>query len=298
MKRMVLIATILILSLSACNRPNENQGIQQGNLGEEQNPQPRQSESQKRCGDDVCDGPENAENCPQDCSLPAQGTNQQSTKGKGVSESSAQEIQPAESGTQLDTGYRYVSFSGTVFTSLNTEGMGDFSGTAFEYSGKYSIELWFPIEGGEAVQQRNDIVLTEYKDLYFGDLSCTPCEWVLNESAFEPVEFGLDATLNLNALQEDGQPADELVYQLSGVPGAVITGVVQCPCPNSAPDDFTDPSAFTQMLTWFMQKLANPIRLNVLETNSVENYPSSPMGFLNIPRETLSYTIVPDLSTP
>ncbi len=298
MKQIILITVILILALSSCNRPINNQEGQHGNQAKGGNPQPSQSESQKRCGDTVCDGPENAENCPQDCSLPAQGGIQQASNSKGETENSAQEIQLDESSAQLDTGYRYVSFSGTVFTSLNTEGMGDFAGTAFEYSGEYGIELWFPIEGGEAVQQRNNIVLTEFKDLYFGDLSCTPCEWALNESAFDPVVFSLDATLNLNAIEEDGQLVDELVYKLSGVPGAAITGVVQCPCPNSAPDDFTDPSAFTQMLTWFMQKLVNPIRLNALETNSVENYPSSPMGFLNIPREALSYTIVLNLDTP
>jgi len=254
--------------------------------------------SEKRCGDNVCDGPENVDNCPQDCAHSAQGSAQTEIDTEGGPATGAQEIQPAQSGSEPESGYRYVSFSGTISTSLNTELMGDFAGTAFEYSSYYSIELWFPMVGGDAVQQRNSIVLTEFKDLYFGDISCTPCEWTLDESAFEPVEFELNASLNLNAIKEDDQPADELVYQLIEIPGGVITGIVQCPCPGSVPDDFTDPTAFTQMLGWFMQKIANPIHLNVLETNTVENYAVSPMGYLNIPKETLSYTIVPDLNTP
>ena len=232
------------------------------------------------------------------CGLPF-GTGQSEADGNGSLKDqlpAQQEITAEDSGPE--SGYRYVSFSGTISTALNTASMGDFTGKAFEYSSDYSVELWFPLEGGEAVQQRNTIGLTEFKDLYFGDQSCTPCEWVLDNSTFEPVSFTLDATLNLNAIEEGDQPADELVYQLAEMPQAVITGIVSCPCPGSAPGEFTDPAAFPQMLGWFMQKLVNPIHLNVLETNSVENFAVSPMGFLNIPEETLSYTIVPDLETP
>jgi len=253
--------------------------------------QPPSGTSQKRCGDNVCDGPENADNCPQDCTLPEKA-------GGEVTSGSEGETKPSESDDVPTSGYRYVSFSGTINTSLNSELIGDFAGTAFEYSGDYSIELWFLMEGGKAVQQRNSIVLTEFKDLYFGDVACTPCEWNLDESTFEPVQFELDTSLKLEGVLEDNQPTDELVYQLIDVPGAVITGIVECPCEGSAPNEFIDPAAFTQMLNWFMQKIGNPIKLNALETNSVENFTSSPMGYLNIPKETLSYTIVPNLNTP
>lgn len=232
------------------------------------------------------------------CALPF-GTGQSEADGNG----SPKDQPPAQQETTAEdavpqSGYRYVSFSGTISTALNTASMGDFTGTAFEYSGDYSVELWFPLEGGEAVQRRNTMVLTEFKDLYFGDQSCTPCEWVLDDSTFEPIPFTLDAALNLNAIGEGDQPADELAYQLAEMPQAVITGIVSCPCPGSAPGGFTDPAAFPQMLGWFMQKLVNPIHLNVLEINSVENFAVSPMGFLNISEETLSYIFVPDLETP
>jgi hypothetical protein len=232
------------------------------------------------------------------CGLPF-GTGQSDANGNGSpkGEPPAQQEAAVEEAVP-QSGYRYVSFSGTIRTALNTAPMGDFTGTAFEYSGDYSVELWFPLEGGEAVQMRNTMVLAEFKDLYFGDQRCTPCEWVLDNSTFEPVSFVLDASLNLNAFEEGNQPADELVYQLAEMPQAVITGIVTCPCPGSEPGEFTDPAAFPQMLGWFMQKLVNPIQLNVLETNSVENFAVSPMGFLNIPEETLMYIIVPDLETP
>ncbi|MBC8504971.1 MAG: hypothetical protein ISR58_11555 [Anaerolineales bacterium] len=279
MKQSIVIAFIMLFAIS-CSMPSI--------LGQENSAsgiQPSTAASEKRCGDNVCDGPENADNCPGDCTQPALGEN-------------SQEIQPADSGGETEAGYRYVSFSGTINTALNSELIGDFAGTAFEYSGDYGIELWFPIEGGQAVQQRNSIVLTEFKDLYFGDIPCSPCDWKLDENAYEPVQFELNASLNLTAIEENNQPADELVYQLIDIPRAAITGIVECPCENSAPDDFSDPAAFTQMLGWFMGKLVNPIHLSVIETNSVENYAVSPMGYLNIPKETLSYVIVPDLETP
>ncbi len=282
MKGYVFVLIIAILFTASCSLPG-------GDSSPVDQDQPPAAASEKRCGDGVCDGPENNDNCSQDCN--------QTVKVEGLAEGS-QEIQPAENDGQPDSGYRYVSFSGTISTSLNTAVMADFAGTAFEYSGDYSVELWFPLTGGQAVQQRNSIVLTEFKDLYFGDLPCAPCDWALDDSAFEPVSFELDASLNLNAIEENYKPADELVYTIAEIPGAAITGIVQCPCPGNAPDNFSDPTAFTQMLGWFMQKLVNPIQLNILENNSVENYAVSPMGFLNIPQETLSYVIVPDLSTP
>ncbi len=295
MKRAILLIAIFIALVSACSMPfNTNQDETRGT--DSQSDQPSETQSEKRCGDGVCDGPENTQNCPQDCTSAAI----PSSKAEDLQEDKTMDAgdAPASDQGNPEAGYRYVSFSGTVSTSLNTAAMGDFTGTAFEYGGEYRVELWFPIEGGEAVQQRNSIALTEFRDLYYGDTSCTPCEWALDDNAFEPVSFTMEASLNLNAVMEDDQTADELVYQLAELPQAVITGVVQCPCPGSAPDDFSDPAAYLQTLGWFMQKLANPIHLNVLEINSVESFAISPMGFVNIPKETLSYTIVPDLKTP
>lgn len=285
MKRTIIILSMMLFAVS-CSMPSSATGNQSAQNAD----QPSAGASQNRCGDDVCDGPENAGNCPEDCTLLAE-------IGAEPDPKIAQGNQ-TESANTSESGYRYVSFSGSIFTALNSDLMGDFTGTAFEYSGDYSIELWFPMQGGEAVQQRNSITLTEFKDLYFRDDTCTPCDWILDKSAYEPVKFELDASLNIEGIREDDQTADELVYQLSTIPGDAITGIVQCPCEGSAPDEFVDPAAYTQMLGWFMQGIRNPIHLNVLESNTVENFAISPMGYLNIPKETLSYIIVPNLSTP
>ncbi len=243
-----------------------------------------------RCGDGICDGPENAQNCAEDCpagglTLPEQGSTEE--------DSPAPEAQPAQQETsEFESGFRYVSFGGSIDMTLNTALMGDFSGIAFEYAGDYQIELWFPPEGGEAVQQRNTIALTELRDLYFDS---EPCLWELNESAFEPVSFELAAALILNGIQEDGEAADELSYQLTAPLNAVIGGVVTC---QGSPGEFSDPAAYPVLTTWFMQGLTNPIHLNVVETNTVDQQPAGPTYFVSIPKETLSYVVVPDLNTP
>ena len=281
MKRLFAILVVLMLVSMACSFS-----------GNEPEAQPA-AQSENRCGDGVCDGPENTAKCPADC--PAAGD-----IAGGVDTDNETDTTPEEQSTstesseeaQPENGYRYVSFGGTIITTLNTALMGDFTGIAFEYSGDYQIELWFPLAGGEALQQRNTIVLTEFKDLYFDS---SPCVWELNESAFEPVSFELETSLNLNGIQEGGQPADELVYQLVTVPQAVIGGVVQC---EGSPGDFSDPAAYPILTTWFMQGFANPIHLNAIENNTVERQPAGPTYFVDIPRETLSYIIVPDLNTP
>jgi hypothetical protein len=125
-------------------------------------------------------------------------------------------------------------------------------------------------------------------------MQCRPCDWDLYESAYEPVSFDLEASLNLEGIMENDIPADELVYQLTQVPMATIGGVVQCPC--GEPDEFTDPAAYPALTIWFMQKLVHIIHLDMLEQNSVDSFPAGPMYNITIPVETLSYRIVSDLS--
>lgn len=57
MKRIAIITLILILSLSACFPSSSGSS---GNTSGQPGPE-------KRCGDGVCDGPENTSNCPKDC---------------------------------------------------------------------------------------------------------------------------------------------------------------------------------------------------------------------------------------
>ena len=249
-------------------------------------------ESQNRCGDGVCDGPENEAKCPQDCSESA---------GAGQNQIDADQASAAAETDHKNgsgTDYRYVSFSGEISTQPNFDTDPDFTGDCFEYTGEYSVELWFPADGGDAVQQRNTIVLTEFNPLYRGSGECRPCEWTPESSAYTPLEFELDADLTLNSITEGDQTVDELIYHLSTVPQKSFTVAVDCPCPGSM-DTYPDPAAYPQLLSYFMfQTLRNPIQLNVLETNTVEDFPISPLASISIPEEHLSYVQVPDLDTP
>ena len=178
--------------------------------------------------------------------------------------------------------------------TINTEMMGDFTGDVMEYGGEYSIELWFPLEGGAAVQQRNTLTLTEYRDRFIGDSQCHPCEWTLDPGAYDPVSFNLDATLSLESITEGERVADELVYRLTDVPVIPVSGTVKCPCPGAA-DTFIDPAVYSTLSNWFIQGVRNPIHLNALENNTVEDFLAGPMYVTNIPDESLFYTIVDDL---
>ena len=69
-KTLVLITLLVVLSL-ACSlmalggEPSSSQREGEASIQGEQKPTTHQSE--KRCGDGVCDGPENTTNCPEDC---------------------------------------------------------------------------------------------------------------------------------------------------------------------------------------------------------------------------------------
>ncbi len=201
-----------------------------------------------------------------------------------------------DNNANLEEGYRYVSVIGSIETAQNEEIMAGFEGIAFDYAANYSIELWFPIEGGKAVQQRNTITLTEFRDLYYGNPRCTPCDWNLDASSFEALSFELETSLNLGVFEVGGRIADELVYELTVIPQKTITGIVQCPCGD--PGDIFDPAAFPVLLSWFTQKLANPVFLNETISNTVENNMLYPAVIINIPEEKVSYLIVPSLEVP
>ena len=287
MKRILFVLLTLALLTLACSSPlNSGQNDVQDNQ-----PQSAAPQSEKRCGDSVCDGPENPELCPQDCPAGA-------VQAPDAQDNEEQQPNDPPANPESAGGYRYISFSGTLRTTLNEEPMGDFTGTAFEYAGDYSVELWFPIQGGQAVQQRNTMVLSGFYDLYYGDQTCVPCEWMLDTSAYEPLAFELDAALTLEGIMEDGETVDELTYQLAAPPVKVLSGTAQCPCPGAVEGPISDPAAFPQLFTWFMQGITDPVKLNSVSSSSVDLFPISPMGFISIPEQNLSYVIVPDLNTP
>jgi hypothetical protein len=85
-QRSILMLAILILLTSACSLPF---GVPQGK--DSPNDQAPAARPGKRCGDGVCDGPENAENCPDDC------VSSLATRPDEASESAPDEA-PAEDG--------------------------------------------------------------------------------------------------------------------------------------------------------------------------------------------------------
>jgi hypothetical protein len=57
MKRLVIVIAVLLLLTQACSLQTEDKTSEGA----------PEAQSEKRCGDGVCDGPENAQNCPADC---------------------------------------------------------------------------------------------------------------------------------------------------------------------------------------------------------------------------------------
>jgi len=74
MRRLILATCILTLTALACNAiaPPEPDATSSPALTGAAEPTPSRpaTESEQRCGDGVCDGPENAERCPEDCAAP------------------------------------------------------------------------------------------------------------------------------------------------------------------------------------------------------------------------------------
>ena len=79
MIRKIMLLTLLVFFSLACSLG----GLIGGEDSASQAEEPPQSEG--RCGDNVCDGPENEKNCPQDCSAEAQQS--QPSAGSGVGNS-------------------------------------------------------------------------------------------------------------------------------------------------------------------------------------------------------------------
>jgi len=175
------------------------------------------------------------------------------------------------------SGYRKVTLTGTIQTDFNeatlnlapNEGL-----TVMEYAGAFSIELWFPMEGGEAVQQRCTIALSEggYTAEYYG--SATPCVYTPLEGSYTPRPFELEATLTPNGIYENDIPVDELRIHLTQPLSDVIQVNIVC---TGAPAVLPDPATYAALSTyWYANTLIIPIRLNVFSSDSYEDYPLLP----------------------
>ncbi len=195
--------------------------------------------------------------------------------------------------------YLKVPLAGTISTDNNEasvhldtgEGM-----TAFEYISDYSIELWFPGIGGEAIQQRNWIALREggYIPVYYG--TATECDYAPYPNAYDEKSFELEATLTLNGLLLDGEPADELSLHLPALPSDAVT--VSVLCPSGVPADVTDPGPYTQpLMYWYMDTIVQAFQLDRVMTNSWTDVPMMPSDdkyYLDI-SQNANYTTVANL---
>ena len=236
------------------------------------------------CGDGTCADNENLINCPEDCTA---------------------------IGTDSAPGLRYVSFSGRIETQYNRQRFSRHGGdglTAFEYSGEYRIGLWFPMAGGPALRQENTLALTELKDLTFG--TAVDCEWIPDENSFQPLEFELRASLQIDAGDPSSGAFDLLTYRLVDMPTKLIEGTVRCPKSDGtwSTTNLWDAAAIPQMLSLFARPLETPIYLDTAVTNVIERLAVSPTGedipqqvlvwVKDTPQGALTYEIVSDPSTP
>ncbi len=262
--------------------------------------------SQQRCGDGVCDGPENSRLCPVDCPADSPPAADAESATESATESALPLTTVEEPDTSPDLGpekvdssdYRYVGYTGTIFAAVDETAVSS-SGTwdLFDYTGQYSINLWFPPEGGNAVFQHNTIALISYENRHFGSTTCSPCEWMLDTGYDTVVNFELVATLELEGLQEEDEVIDSLTVQLAALPAVELHGTVTCPCPPGTAQTYQDPTAYPTMLSFFLERMVKPVKLDRLATNSWEAYPVPPWTLVSIRDETIFYRIVEEIDT-
>lgn len=89
MKRLLLVISLCILASLACRLPFDSDQQRPGDDGATQDEHPPAGISEHRCGDGVCDGPENTDICPADCVL--QGSDQEEAVEQPPSTEAARE---------------------------------------------------------------------------------------------------------------------------------------------------------------------------------------------------------------
>ena len=143
MRQRILAITLFFIICTACSI---------GSFGQEQNVKTEPvKETQNRCGDDVCDGPENAENCNEDC-----GT------GILVGGKTDQEDTPAQNS---GSGSRQFRISMSINAESNLMGVAGTDAQSYYEPvmvGFVEILATFPENGGSAIKQQGTITLNDY----------------------------------------------------------------------------------------------------------------------------------------
>ena len=131
MKSLNLLITILIAVSLACTLSGLSGGSE-GDIPDQPPPQ-----SNKRWGDGVCDGPENAENCAQDCSAVI------------VEEDTQMEDQEVEQDTPPDQNLLTQATVGIVYAEIDLErtaGEGDCGNAPWYSADCTSLKIWWGLD--------------------------------------------------------------------------------------------------------------------------------------------------------
>lgn len=182
--------------------------------------------SQGRCGDGICDGPENAQNCPQDCSpgaAPPEAPTD-SRSGRARLKPLWQSSLGACPGKQIDDFFAEMEFSWSVAEDGSLSGTGEGSMYAesvarcpdTDYGGVRTPEPFPVVVTGSVVETgwRIELVATDASQYYFNNgevyhQGCILC-WVLPE--FKGRELG--GTLASFTLPGDIQVGDQFTFDL------------------------------------------------------------------------------------
>ncbi|MCD4671804.1 MAG: hypothetical protein K8R77_03990 [Anaerolineaceae bacterium] len=143
MKHRFLALTFILMVSLACSL---------GGIGNSQETvEEPAKESQNRCGDDVCDGPEDTQNCPEDCET-----------GMLVIGPKEDEESPVSNN---GGGSKQFRISMTINAESNLMGVAGSDAQSYYEPvmvGFVEIEAVFPENGGSATSQKGTITLTDY----------------------------------------------------------------------------------------------------------------------------------------
>ncbi len=139
----------------------------------------------------------------------------------------SEESSPAEQ-------YRKVTLTGNIDLSYDSSQITTDGLVVTFADGRYQLELWFNPEGGEVIQQRSQVWLTQVECPNYG--TANPCQCTLSAAAKEPQEFTVGANLVV------GDDHDVVTFSLPQLPTAqTVTYTAEC---GGAPATTSDYGSF------------------------------------------------------
>jgi hypothetical protein len=259
MKRTILFLTLLLILSLACSAidvsSSSNETLPQDN------PPPQ---SEKRCGDKVCDGPEDQSNCPEDCSVDASATHE-ATASPGENKSDNREA--AIDMNNGEYGILYQISENTV-TSFDT---GNTSCHALNFRQYLDGGYVRPDGNGNQILELQDyptsMVASKQYDHYY--YISSPNNPVFETFGFEIFDWDVAGQILWSAAFADNRP--EAYAQSSD--GSFPGGVTASPGNNYVLFPMTKPSANAQdqpgnIIASSINPFANDSSLTIAEGNS------------------------------